>query len=134
MKCLIAEDDSFSRKVLVAMLEPYGEVISVENGTQAVHAFQAARDASKPFNMVCLDVEMPDMDGCEALRRIRQAEHQAGLHTGQEVVVVMTTAVEDKNVIQETFVNHRAAAYMVKPVRRADLLTILRDFHIIEKD
>lgn len=132
MLILIAEDEPLSRNMLTAMLADHGVVTTVENGMEAVLAFEQALNDNTPYDLVCLDVLMPEMDGNDALRRMRQAEKEAGIPPEKESLVIMTTAIRDKSIINDTFMRNRAAAYMVKPVRRANLLTVLRDFKLIK--
>ena len=60
MKMLIAEDDSASRLLLQRLLEPYGQVHVVMNGRDAIDTFRLAMERNDPYNLVCLDITMPD--------------------------------------------------------------------------
>ena len=72
MLILIAEDDQISRKILSLHLSSFGQVTVTENGGEAVEAVRESLENSrKGYDLICLDIMMPEMDGQEALRQIR---------------------------------------------------------------
>ena len=79
MKILIAEDDLSSRKFLSKFLSQYGECDVTIDGIEAVEAFMIAHDIDEPYDLICLDIMMPKVDGIKALRAIRDIERQKGL-------------------------------------------------------
>jgi len=76
MRILIAEDDYASRKFLYKFLSAYGECDITIDGIEAVDAFMLALDEGKPYDLVCLDIMMPKLDGTRALKAIRDVEKQ----------------------------------------------------------
>ncbi len=115
MKSLIVEDDPVSRRLLENILEKHGDVVSVDNGASAVEKFVQQLNAPSHFELVCLDIMMPGMDGHEVLRRIREEEDVRGLSNDKSVKVIMTTAVDDSESVLRAYTG-RCAAYCVKPI------------------
>ncbi len=81
MKTLIVEDDFTSRVLLQEVLKRDGTVHIAVNGKEAVDAVRAAMDAGEPYDLICLDIMMPEMDGYEALKEIRAIEESRGIRS-----------------------------------------------------
>ena len=92
MKTLIVEDDFISRRILAQMLSPYGDCDIAIDGEEAFLAFQLALDADAPYDLVCMDIMMPHLDGQGALKLIRAFEKDRGIAEAQGVKVFMTSA------------------------------------------
>ena len=74
MRVLVVEDDPSIRDMLEKFLAPVARCDLAEDGYAGIIAFEQALDRGEPYDLVCLDLVMPNMDGWEALRRIRAAE------------------------------------------------------------
>jgi two-component system chemotaxis response regulator CheY len=123
MKFLVVEDDFGSRRLLQALLKPYGSSDVVVDGEEAVEAFRLAWEENDPYHVVFLDIMMPNVDGQEALRRIREVESSIGVGEQDQVKVVMTTALEDPKNVVEAYYKGGATSYLVKPIDRESLRT-----------
>ena len=71
MRILIAEDDFASRKFMLKFLSKFGECDLTVDGMEAVDAYLMALEANDPYDLVCLDIMMPVMDGLTAAKMIR---------------------------------------------------------------
>ena len=130
MKTLVVDDDFTSRLILQKFLQAYGEVHLAVNGNEALHAFEAAYEEQAPYDLVCLDIMMPGMDGQEVLRSVRTVESDKMPTKGKRTFIVMTTALHDKeNVVAA---GPLCDAYLVKPISQRILLERLRDFGLIK--
>lgn len=92
MKILLAEDDFATRKFMVSFLSKYGDCDVTVDGMEAVDAFMMALEDDEPYDLVCLDIMMPVMDGYQALKGIRNLEKERSVPKEKEVKVIMTTA------------------------------------------
>ena len=129
MKSLIAEDDYISGVLLHKLLQGYGSAQVARNGKHAVEAVRAALETDEPFDLICLDIMMPEMDGQEALKEIRLIEEKKGIAGPNRVKIVMTTAIADKtNVIKAS--QHHCDCYLLKPLKKAKLLQELRNLRL----
>jgi two-component system chemotaxis response regulator CheY len=132
MKILIVEDDLPSRLLLKKMLQPYGECDVTVNGREAVDAIRMARNFKEPYDLICLDIMMPEMDGRTALKIIRAEEESAGLLPSQSVKVIMTTALRDIENVASAY-RELCDAYLVKPIDRDKLVGLLRELSLLPK-
>jgi len=120
MKCLIVEDNFVARTLLQKFLSKISECHIAVNGQEAVEAFGEALDKGDPYDLVCLDIMMPEMDGQQVLRTIRQLEDKCDIHGLDGVKVILITAMGDmKNVLGAS--SEGCAAYIVKPVSKERL-------------
>jgi len=117
LRILLAEDNFVNQKVAVRLLEKQGhQVVLAETGREALAAIQKST-----FDIVLMDVQMPDMDGLEATLAIREQER----HTGRRLPVIAMTA----NAMQgdrEKCLEAGMDGYISKPVDSAKLAELLR--------
>ena len=115
LKILLAEDDFATRKFMSKFLEKYGEVDVTVDGMEAVDAFLMSLEDDEPYDLVCLDVMMPVMDGYQALMGIRNIEKQKNISPENMVKVIMTTALNDERNVKKAF-ELGCTVYSVKPL------------------
>ncbi|MDE5952226.1 MAG: response regulator, partial [Acetatifactor sp.] len=73
------------------------------DGMEAVDAFMMALEDGEPYDLVCLDIMMPVMDGYQALMGIRNLEKQSGVAEDERAKVIMTTALNDEKNVKMAF-------------------------------
>ncbi len=115
MKSLVVEDEITGQMILQDVLKEYGIVHLAQNGVEAVAAVKQALEDDDPYDLICMDIMMPEMDGQQALQDIRDYEDEAGVRPGEGAKVIMATALGDvKNVC--TAYNRLCDGYLVKPI------------------
>lgn len=130
MKALIVEDDFLSRMLLQGLLKPYAVPDVAVNGKEAVEAVKMSLEGNEPYNLICMDIMMPEMDGQEALIKIRELEKRAGIPPTDGVKVIMITAIEDKSNIMTAF-REQCDTYLVKPLDKTKLIRSLESLGLI---
>lgn len=130
MKTLIVEDDVSSQDLLQALLSKYGECQIASTGREAVQAFRAAAEAGQGFDLVCMDILLPEMDGQTALRRIRALEEARGVMPDASVKVIMTSALGDIAEVMRAF-HGLCDDYLVKPIDAARLFGHLKSCGLV---
>ena len=133
MKYLIVEDDFAARRLLQRYLSNYGNCDIAVDGNEAVEAFRQAVDEKELYDLICLDIMMPNMDGHEALRVIRQIESEHGIKGLDGVKVIMTTSLKDSENVMGAF-REGCEAYIVKPVGKNQLLKEMEKLGILESE
>lgn len=131
MKTLIVEDDFTSRLLLQELLKSYGPSHIAVNGKEAVEAVRVAMDANEAYDLICLDIMMPEMDGQEALRKIREQEEARGILSSHGAKIVMTTALGDLKNVKAAYMS-LCDAYLTKPIQKAKLIEELRKLGLIK--
>jgi len=122
MRVLIVDDDFDSRRLLQKILYPHGYCDVAVDGEEAVEAFRRAHSEGEPYDLICLDIIMPNMDGQEALREIRDIEKEQGIQTTDAVKVIMVSALDDSKELHDAFFLGEATSYLVKPIRKKTLV------------
>ncbi len=133
MKCLIVEDDFTARKLMQIYLSEFGECFVAVNGKEAVQAVTQAFDEDEPYDLIALDIMMPEMDGIEALKAIRNLEKERGITGLDTVKVIMTTAKGQSQDIFDAF-NTGCEAYLIKPIRKPDLIDEIRKLGLLTEN
>ena len=130
MRILIVEDDLASRKFLSKFLSAYGECDITIDGMEALEAFMLAWDDGKPYDLICLDIMMPALDGEKTLKMIRDIEKQKGIDDEKRVKIIMTTALNDTDRVYGAF-NTGCEAYAAKPINTEKLVEVIRKLGLI---
>ncbi len=132
-RVLVAEDNPVNQTLTVKMLERFGYCAdAVSNGREAVRAIQQAA-----YDAILMDVQMPEMDGLEATRRIREWESSAGLSTGAEadrspksstirhipIIAITANAMPGD---RDRCLAAGADDYLAKPIKTDDLRAALK--------
>lgn len=115
MKILIAEDDFASRKFLFKLLSQYGECDMTVDGIETVEAFVIAHDIGKPYDLICLDIMMPKIDGLKALQTIRDFEKRKSIVGSEKCKVIITSALSETEVVFDSFSTENEV-YATKPI------------------
>ncbi len=131
MKIMIAEDDLVSRKFLHKFMSRYGECDLVVDGLEAIDAFMLAIQDKEPYDLICLDIMMPKVDGIKALKAIRDIEKQKNIEGDQAVKIIMTTALSEADMVQSAF-DHGSNAYATKPIDTEKFIEVLKKLQLIE--
>ncbi len=124
-RILLAEDEFINATLAVTLLEDAGLTVkSVTTGKEAVKAWQ-----EEEFDCILMDIQMPEMDGYEAVRRIREQEIKTGAHIP---VIAMTAYAMDDD--RGRCLEAGMDAYLAKPINRSELLDLLGRFIAAGRD
>jgi PAS domain S-box-containing protein len=116
LRVLVAEDNPVNQRLAVRLLEKRGHRVQVAvNGLEALRALDKDR-----FDLVLMDVQMPEMDGVEATAAIRQKEKGSGLHT--PIIALTANAMKGD---REKYLASGMDGYLAKPIRPLELDDLL---------
>ncbi len=127
MKILLTEDDFLTRRVMQVFLRPYGDCDLAINGIEAVDAVKISIKENNHYDLICLDIMMPGMNGKDALKLIRKLEKEANIKGAK---IIMTTALNDSESITNSF-KEQCDGYLIKPISKEDLKEKLEELKLI---
>ncbi|MDL2209577.1 response regulator [Desulfovibrio sp. OttesenSCG-928-O18] len=121
MRFLVVDDDFLTRSLIQRLLHPYGFTDVATDGEEAVEAFRLALKEGEPYDLITLDILMPNIDGQEALREIREIEKEMSIPEDKAVKVIMVSGLDDAKEVHDAFFLGSATSYMVKPIHNQAL-------------
>ncbi len=131
MKTLIIDDDASCRNVFKLFFEKFGKCDLCSNGSDGIAMFKEAFISEKPYDLVVIDIIMPDINGSEVLRMIRIEEDMCNLSDFFRTKVLLTTSLDDeenrnlaKNLTQEI------EAYYIKSFANEGLQEKLQELNL----
>ncbi len=117
LRVMVAEDNAVNRMVIKGLLGKLQiEPVLMENGKLA---WEECVHAEKPYDMILMDCEMPEMDGFEATRRIRQHEKENGVAATPIVALTAHAMEEHREAVYACGMNH----FLCKPITLVELKT-----------
>jgi two-component system chemotaxis response regulator CheY len=129
MRSLIVEDEFTSRMQIKYFLEEYGSCDIAVNGTEAVEAYMLAIAAKKPYNLICLDINLPEKNGHQVLEEIRKIEAETGISLANPAKIFMTTAMANPESVYGS--QGLCNEYLLKPIEKEKLDERLRKHNLI---
>ncbi len=124
-KILIIDDDFLNRKVLSMLMSKYGQCDIAINGKEALDAINLMIGENSHYDLICLDIMMPEIDGYQVLKEIRTIEKKFDL---VPMKILMTTAMSDSKHILQAF-KEQCDGYLIKPITIENLEKYLIDFN-----
>lgn len=131
MRILIIDDDLISSKKLEILLEGYGTCDVAETGEQAIEFFKRAHQEARPYQLITLDIGLPDIKGQVVLEKIRTWEKENLKNEEKEVKVLMVTAKSDSMNIWTSF-RKGCEGYLKKPFDKENLYRALKKVNVIK--
>jgi len=120
-KFLILEDDLISGKLMQKYLGPFGDCTLVVDGKEAIQTFDQSVSNGCMYQLLLLDIMVPEVHGKDVLKRIREIEEQHNVPPKRRSRVIMTTSLSDTSNVVESF-KSKCDSYLVKPIDRNKLI------------
>lgn len=125
IKILLVEDEITSREILKLFLLPIGEVDIAINANEAIAAVKKSIENKKPYELIFLDIMLPEIDGITALKTIRGLETKKGLNEDIRSKIIMTSATSEKEIVLES-ARANCTGYLIKPIDKTRLYNEIR--------
>jgi two-component system chemotaxis response regulator CheY len=118
---LIVDDDPAGLRLISRFLAPYGQCDLADHGHEAISLFRQGLETGHGYDLVCLDIMMPGLDGHAVLQSLRQLESEHGVLGSSGVKVLMLSATSDTKHCVRAF-TEGCEAYIAKPLNKNRLL------------
>lgn len=122
MKALIVDDVEMNRELLSIFLEGRAAVVFAENGQEALGLVEEALEANAHFELICMDIEMPGMDGHETLKKIREMESALNV---RRATVFMVTGSSSPDDMFDALIHGDCDDYLTKPLMQQNFCDLL---------
>jgi two-component system, chemotaxis family, chemotaxis protein CheY len=126
MRILVVDDDYVSRVKLSQLLAPYGHRDCSPNGEIAIKMFEEAHKELAPYDLVTMDIGMPDMSGQEVLTCLREKEKVWGIPRESAAKVIMITGKDSAKDVMSSYYEG-CDGYLTKPIKPEGLKQALAD-------
>lgn len=123
---LVVDDDTTCRESLGATLSECADCDTAENGLKGIELFEQALLAGKPYDLVCSEICMSEMDGHDFIEKIRES----GKAYHPRVFVITTS--NDAMDMSRALLNNDCDEYLLKPFRKDSLLSLLNKYKLID--
>ncbi|TAH71172.1 MAG: response regulator [Anaerolineaceae bacterium] len=130
MRILIAEDDFAGRNYMLRFLSKYGECDITVDGMEALEAFAMALEEEERYDLICLDITMPILDGYQTLKQIRQMEKDLCIPDDKKAIIIMTSTLGERKNVRKAF-ELGCTAYAGKPINRIKFEKVLKKLELI---
>ena len=131
MKILIAEDDRLSRTFLEEFMKDYGTCDSAEDGMAVLDYYLDSLKTGEPYDLLCLDIMMPKVDGLKVLKVIRSLEKQHNISVEKHLRIIMMTAIADMEYVDQAF-QLGCDAYASNPIDTEKVQEVMQNLNLVE--
>ena len=131
MRILISDDEEVSRKKMTKILSGFGDCKIVDRGESTLVVFKKAFKSKKPFDLILLDIHMPDLNGIKVLCKIREFETEMSIEKNNRVKIIMVTANKKREVIKNCIKNG-CNDYIAKPFNKDIIIQKLVNLGLIK--
>jgi two-component system chemotaxis response regulator CheY len=130
MKILVVDDEILNCKLLQSMLKGHGDCSIAMTGDSAVEMFEDSLKKQEYYDLICLDIMMPEKDGHEVLRAMRSLEKKHAVPASKRSRIVMVTALGEQEDKTKAFYEN-CDGYLTKPIEQTLLFEMLNKMNLI---
>jgi two-component system chemotaxis response regulator CheY len=129
IRSLVVDDAKVTQLILERILSGYGDCRVAKSGKEAVLAFTQALDEDRSYDLICLDMGLPDFGGLDVLGKIREIEHERGTLEDRRVRVIAITADSDIETVRAF--TQLGDGYILKPINRESVIRHIVNFGLV---
>ena len=129
MKILVVDDDLVSRKKMMKILTDFGQCEDIKNGKAAIGAVKTALENWKLYNLITLDISLPDISGIKVLSIIRKLEEERGLEPKEKSKILIVTSHSDSETVKACI--GKCDGYMIKPINKNVMVEKMKKMNLL---
>lgn len=129
MRILVVDDEVVSRKKMMKSVSELGSCEGVQNGNAALSAVRTALEEWKLYDLITLDISMPDISGTDVLTSIRALETERGLDDEERATILMVTSHSDIETVKACV--GKCDGYIIKPFNKEVIMEKLKKTGLI---
>ncbi len=129
IRSLVVDDAKVTQLILERILSGYGECRVAKSGSEALLAFTQALDENRPYDLICLDMGLPDFGGLDVLMKIREIEEEHGTLADRRARVIAITADSDIETVRAF--TQLGDGYLLKPINRESVIRHIVNFGLV---
>jgi two-component system chemotaxis response regulator CheY len=129
MRTLVVDDELVSRKKMMKILADFGQCEGVINGKAAISTVKTALEEWKLYDLITLDVSMPDISGTDVLTAIRNMETERGLEPQEKAKILMVTSHSDMDTVKACI--GKCDGYVIKPFNKEVLVEKMKKIRLL---
>ena len=131
VRILVVDDEEISRDKVANLLSDYGDCTEAANGSAALCQFGFAHGSGRPFDLITMDIDMPDLRGHEVVQAMRNWEDRSDHGAGdKKAAIVMLSSMTSGDAIFEAF-KQACDDYIVKPITPAKVRDCIAKLGIV---
>lgn len=129
---LVIEDDALSRKVLESFFSKFAHCDTAENGATGYGLFEKAVMEGKPYDLICTDIIMPELNGHDLIKKIRNREQSLPIHGYMRTTIFVISASNCSKDMENALLDSDCDDYIVKPFRQEMLKAMLEKYNLLD--
>lgn len=130
MRILIVEDDEASGVFLKKVLSSYGDCDITYDGMETLEAYLLSLQDNEPYDLICLDIMIPKVNGVKVLKSIRELERKKRVKKNQRVKVIIITALAETQFLNDSLTDGYDI-YVQKPIEKEILHETIRKLGLL---
>jgi two-component system chemotaxis response regulator CheY len=129
---LVVDDEDMGRLMLQEFLAEFSNCDTAANGKEGLLLFEKALADGVPYDLLCVDIIMPEMNGLALVRKIREIEQSHPVFTDLHTKIFVISSSDSAWDKADFLLDNLCDDYIVKPFSRTDLMAKLRAIELIE--
>ena len=130
MKTLVVDDEFVALTKLTAILSEYGKCDAATNGAQAFELFNKAIIHFQQYDLITIDIEIPEINGLELLKKICSVEKTMKVIPSKKIII--SAEGTSDNILRAA--QNQCDAFLVKPIMKDAIKLKLKEFELIHND